>query len=73
MFKSSGKAMNKSNRITISQDILLNDDIKLDWTFRLSFATDIARVSSSVGRLSADLVCVEYATSYQEGRLCHWK
>ena len=31
--------------IIFLQDILLNDDFKLDWTFRMSFASDIARVS----------------------------
>ena len=34
--------------IIFLQDILLNDDIKLDWTFRMSFASDIARVSQQV-------------------------
>ena len=32
----------------VFKDILLNDAFKLDWTFRMSFASDIARVSQSV-------------------------
>ena len=28
------------------QDLLANDDIKLDWLFRMSFANDIAKVMS---------------------------
>ena len=27
------------------QDVLLNDSIKLDWTFRLSLLTDVAKVT----------------------------
>lgn len=33
-------------------DVLSNTNIKLDWIFKLSFASDIAKVSDIVRRLS---------------------
>ena len=30
---------------TCFKDLLANDDIKIDWLFRMSFANDIAKVS----------------------------
>lgn len=30
---------------TYFKDLLANDDIKIDWLFRMSFANDIAKVS----------------------------
>ena len=45
---------------TCFKDLLANDNIKIDWLFRMSFANDIAKVSDiynivDVMRLSFDL------------------
>lgn len=34
--------------IFFSQDILENDEMKLDWMFKLSFISDIANVSKTI-------------------------
>lgn len=36
------------NKSTVAQDVIHNDDIKLDWEFKLSLLTDLVAVSNSL-------------------------
>ena len=37
---------NIASSVLLLQDVLENEDITLDWMFKMSFATDLARVSA---------------------------